>query len=186
MDGRREVGNGNRFVFDPGGARNGTLMKSWTTRKGQPHVGQTFDRAGLVRLLTNVLYCGEVRHKGQVYPGERAAIVNRQIWQQAQALLRQTKGGERVRKRPGALLQDLLRCGVCGSRMVAGYSTKKQRRYGYYVCRKAQQQGAASCPGQSIPAARIEGAILAGLDRKSTRLNSSQLVVSYAVFCLEQ
>jgi hypothetical protein len=29
--------------------------------------------------------------------------------------------------------------------------------------RKAQQQGAASCPGQSIPAARIEGAILAGL-----------------------
>jgi hypothetical protein len=60
-------------------------------------------------------------------------------------------------------LQDLLRCGVCGSRMVAGYSTKKQRRYGYYVCRKAQQQGAASCPGQSIPAARIEGAILAGL-----------------------
>src|ERR1039457_6591717 len=155
-------------------------------RKGQPHVGQTFDRAGLVRLLTNVLYCGEVRHKGKVYPGEQAAIINRQIWQQAQALLRQTKGGERVRKRPGALLQDLLRCGVCGSRMVAGYSTKKQRRYGYYVCRKAQQQGAASCPGQSIPAARIEGAILAGLDRKSTRLNSSQLVVSYAVFCLEQ
>ncbi len=48
----------------------------------------------------NVLYCGEVRHKGKVYPGEQAAIVNRQIWQQAQALLRQTKGGERVRKRP--------------------------------------------------------------------------------------
>ena len=143
--------------------QRGWQMKSWTTRKGQPHVGQTFDRAGLVRLLTNVLYCGEVRHKGKVYPGEQAAIVNRQIWQQAQALLRQTKGGERVRKRPGALLQDLLRCGVCGSRMVAGYSTKKQRRYGYYVCRKAQQQGAASCPGQSIPAARIEGAILAGL-----------------------
>src|ERR1022692_1512914 len=134
-----------------------------SARKGQPHVGQTFDRAGLVRLLTNVLYCGEVRHKGKVYPGEQAAIINRQIWQQAQVLLRQTKGWERVPKRPGALLQDLLRSGVCGSRMVAGYSTKKQRQYGYYVCRKAQQQGAASCPGQSIPAARMEGAILAGL-----------------------
>jgi hypothetical protein len=116
-----------------------------------------------VRLLSNVLYCGEVRHKGKVYPGEQAAILDREIWQQAQVLLRQTQGGERVRNRPGALLRDLLRCGVCGSRMVAGYSTKKQRRYGYYVCRKAQQQGAASCLGQSIPAARIEGALLAGL-----------------------
>jgi hypothetical protein len=65
-------------------------------------VGQTFDRAGPVRLLTNVLYCGEVRHKGKVYPGEQAAIINRQIWQQAQVLLRQTKGWERVPKRPGS------------------------------------------------------------------------------------
>src|ERR1022692_2074304 len=73
-----------------------------SARKGQPHVGQTFDRAGLVRLLTNVLYCGEVRHKGKVYPGEQAAIINRKIWQQAQVLLRQTKGWERVPKRPGS------------------------------------------------------------------------------------
>src|SRR5688500_20017313 len=31
-----------------------------------------------------------------------------------------------------------------------------------------------------------EGAILADLDRKSTRLNSSHLVISYAVFCLKK
>jgi DNA invertase Pin-like site-specific DNA recombinase len=143
--------------------KRGWQMKSWTTRKGQRHVGQPFDRAALVRLLTNVLYCGEVRHQGKVYPGEQAAILEREIWQQAQSLLRQSKSGQRMRKKPGALLQDLLRCGICGGRMVAGHSTKKQRRYGYYVCGQAQQQGAASCPGQSIPAARIERALLAGL-----------------------
>ena len=59
-----------------------------------------------------------------VYAGEQGAILELDIWQQAQALLRQGKGGERVRQKPGALLQDLLRCGVCGrvcgSRMVAG------------------------------------------------------------------
>jgi site-specific DNA recombinase len=143
--------------------RRGWRMKSWTTRQGRLHVGQPFDRAALVRLLGNVLYCGEVHHKGKVYAGEQAAIVNREIWRQARDLLRRTKGADGVRKRPGALLQDLLRCGVCGGRMVAGYSTKKQRRYGYYVCRKAQRQGAAACPGQSIPAARLEGALLAGL-----------------------
>jgi DNA invertase Pin-like site-specific DNA recombinase len=143
--------------------QRGWQMKSWTTRKGQVHVGRPFDRAALVRLLSNVLYRGEVRHQGKVYAGEQAAIIEREIWQQAQGLLRQRRRGEQVRKPSGALLQDLLRCGVCGSRMVPGYTTKRNRRYGYYVCCKAQQVGAAACPGQSIPAARIEEALLAGL-----------------------
>src|SRR5256885_12301246 len=33
---------------------------------------------------------------------------------------------------------------------------------------------------------RSNNAIAAGLDRKSTRLNSSHLVISYAVFCLKK
>src|SRR5205807_6623583 len=33
---------------------------------------------------------------------------------------------------------------------------------------------------------RQEGSILVGEDRKSTRLNSSHLVISYAVFCLKK
>src|SRR5580698_1331341 len=143
--------------------RRGWQMKSWTTRKGHRHAGRRFDRAALVRLLSNVLYLGEVRHQGKVYGGEQAAILNRETWQQAQDLLRQRPCHEPVPKRAGALLQDLLGCGVCGGRMVPGYTTKRNRRYAYYVCRKAQQQGAATCPGQSIPAAGIEGRLLAGL-----------------------
>jgi hypothetical protein len=84
-------------------------------------VGQPFDRAALKRLLSNVLYCGEVRHKGKAYPGEQAAMVDRQIWQQAQVLLRKSTSVDRARRRPGALLQDVLHCGVCGSRMVAAW-----------------------------------------------------------------
>ncbi|MGA3043634.1 MAG: recombinase family protein, partial [Bryobacteraceae bacterium] len=143
--------------------RRGWQMKSWTTRKGQTHAGRQFDCAALVRLLSNVLYVGQVRHQGKVYGGEQAAILDRETWQQAQDLLRQRPCHEPVPKRASALLQDLLGCGVCGGRMVPGYSTKRNRRYAYYVCRKAQQQGAAACPGQSIPAARIEGRLLAGL-----------------------
>jgi uncharacterized repeat protein (TIGR03803 family) len=131
---------------------------------GQETVLYSFTgRAALVRLLTNVLYLGEVRHQGKVYGGEQRAILDRETRQQAQGLLRQRQCKEPVPKRAGALLQDLLGCGVCGSRMVPGYTTKRNRRYAYYVCRRAQQQGAAACPGQSIPAARIEGTLLAGL-----------------------
>jgi hypothetical protein len=147
--------------------QRGWGMKSWTTRKGQPHVGRSFDRAALVRLLSNVLYCGKVRHKGKVYAGEQAALIDREIWDQAQGLLRHRPRGKRARKPSAALLRDLLQCGVCGSRMLPGYTTKRNRRYGYYVCGKAQQEGAAACPGQSIPSPRIEAALLAGLGELS-------------------
>jgi DNA invertase Pin-like site-specific DNA recombinase len=95
--------------------RRGWQMKSWTTRKGQAHAGRRFDRAALVRLLSNVLYLGEVRHKGKVYGGEQRAILDRETWQQAQGLLRQRQCQERVPKRAGALLQDLLGAGCAAA-----------------------------------------------------------------------
>src|SRR6202040_2654696 len=67
--------------------RRGFKMKSWTTEKGRAHIGQSFDRPALVRLLTNVLYVGEVKHKGKVYTGEQPAIVVRQTWPKGNDLL---------------------------------------------------------------------------------------------------
>jgi len=44
----------------------GWRLKSWTTRKGQVHVGGAFDRAALARLLKNVIYTGQLaRHTGE-------------------------------------------------------------------------------------------------------------------------
>src|SRR5256885_17204861 len=40
--------------------------------------------------------------------------------------------------------------------------------------------------GQVVVRARARGAHGHGTDRKSTRLNSSHLVISYAVFCLKK
>lgn len=70
------------------------------TRQGKHHEGQPFDRAALVRLLSNVLYGGQVRHKGTVYAGEQAAIIPQEIGQQARDLLYLTKGRERMKKGP--------------------------------------------------------------------------------------
>src|SRR3989454_4070755 len=44
------------------------------------------------------------------------------------------------------------------------------------------------CPEWTIAdlAAQALGAVTYGIDRKSTRLNSSHLVISYAVFCLKK
>ena len=140
-------------------------MKSWTTRKGKFHAGGAFDRPALVRLLTNVLYTGKVKHHGKIHEGEQSAILAGEIWEEVNRLLRQPRRGcePKVRNRQGALLQGLLVCGVCGSRMVSGYTEKKGRRYAYYVCLKAQKHGAGACRGQSVTASRIESAVVEGV-----------------------
>lgn len=101
--------------------RRGWTLKSWTTRKGKSHVGTPIDRPALVRLLRNVQYVGEVSHKGKTYPGEHEAIVNREVWGKANALLASRRvGAERIRhNRYGAILQRLVECAKCGSRMLS-------------------------------------------------------------------
>jgi hypothetical protein len=157
--------------------KRGWRMKSWTTRKGKFHAGGTFDRPALVRLLTNVLYTGQVKHHGKLRAGEQPAILEAALWQEANDLLPQGHGvGEpKVRNRQGALLQGLLECGVCGGRMVPGYTQKKGRRYAYYACLTAQRRGARVCPGQSVAAQRIEAALVEGVHRSAHQSGYEQL-----------
>jgi DNA invertase Pin-like site-specific DNA recombinase len=137
---------------------NGWVLKSWTTRKGKPHPGQTFDRAALVRLLTNVTYVGEVKHKGTIYRGEHEGIISPKVLKRACQLLNLRKRGPKAAERNAqqSLLEGLLECGVCGSRMVPGYTHKNGRKHPYYVCFRAQKRGAQACPRQSVMASKIE------------------------------
>src|ERR1700692_1051570 len=52
---------------------------------GSPYGGQTFSRGALYLMLQNRLYRGEIRHQGQCYPGEHAAIVDAPLWDEVQA-----------------------------------------------------------------------------------------------------
>src|SRR5256885_12947753 len=59
------------------------------------------------------------------------------------------------------------------------------------ICERAATVRAASVPGsrsigEPTRATRSAGADHCSVDRKSTRLNSSHLVISYAVFCFKK
>jgi site-specific DNA recombinase len=143
--------------------RRGWTTKRWTTKDGREHTGQEFTKNGLYRLLSNVIYTGNVNHKGTVYPGEHAPIVDAALWDQVQERLRGNgvDGGRGVRNRYGALLRGLLHCDACDAGMVHTYTVKGTRRYRYYVCQTAQSKGWDACPIKSVGAQSIEDSVVA-------------------------
>jgi site-specific DNA recombinase len=142
--------------------RRGWRLKSWTCKNGQYRAGGEFAPSSLLRLLTNVIYKGAVRHKGQVYPGQQAAIVPAETWERVRHLVARgsTMARGRTRNKHMALLSGLLYCESCKAWMVYSYSKKKDRKYPYYVCLNAQRKGWAACPGKSLPAGAIEESVV--------------------------
>src|SRR5262249_41214963 len=119
-------------------------------------------------LLSNVTYCGQIRYRQEVHPGEHAAIVDPALWQQVQALLQSNRPRLGAQRGHGALLQGRLRCAACGCTMVSSHTTKGSRRYRYYLCRQAQKHGWQTCPAPSVPAGQIERLVTAQIQALST------------------
>ncbi|MBS0264146.1 MAG: recombinase family protein [Planctomycetes bacterium] len=139
--------------------RRGWKTKRWTIRKGGERGGRPFDRGRLHVFLTNVAYVGKVRYKDEVHEGEHQGIVDPDVFERVQALLRRNHrtGGAEARNQFGALLKGILRCVACNCSMTPAHTKKgESRRYRYYVCLQAQKRGWKNCPSQSVPAAEIE------------------------------
>jgi site-specific DNA recombinase len=136
----------------------GWTNKRWVTKKGKEAGGTPFNKNALYRLLTNVLYTGQITYKDEVHAGEHPAIVDDEVFRQAGLLLKRNgvTGGRKVRNQFGAILKGLVNCVPCGCRMVPTHTTKNGRRYRYYVCSGAQKRGWHTCPSKSIPAAEVE------------------------------
>ena len=142
--------------------RRNWRLKSWTRKTGQFRAGGPFALNSLRRLLTNILYTGAIRHKGQAYPGEHTAILAPGTWERAQKLITEpaTFARGRSRNKHLALLSGLLYCDSCMARMVYTYAKKNERKYPYYLCLNAQRRGWAACLGKSLPAHGIEESVL--------------------------
>jgi len=136
--------------------RRGWTTKRWTTKKNTVRGGQPFTKNRLYQLLTNVAYVGKVRYKTEVHEGEHEAIVDAEVFRRVQAALQRNGRGGAVRNKHNALLRGILRCASCDCAMAHSYTSRGQRRYRYYICVQAQQQGWETCPSPSLPAGEIE------------------------------
>ena len=136
-------------------------MKRWTTRDNKLAGGKPFTRPRLYLLLTNI-YTGQVRHRGEIYPGEHAAIVDLETWEKVQTRLKANAPGREhtLRNKYGALLKGVVRCATCNVGMVHTYTKKDTRIYRYYVCVKAHQRGWTQCATRAVSAPELEQGVI--------------------------
>jgi len=137
--------------------RRGWTTKTWTNQKGETVRGRAFTKTSLYGLLTNPLYLGKLRAGDELVDGAHEAIVDEDTWHVVQARLREHGAGRASggRRRHDALLGGLAYC-ACGSALTPHHTTRGDRRYAYYVCSRAQKEGADACPGSRIAAGDLE------------------------------
>ena len=93
-----------------------------------------FSTATLHYILTNRAYIGEIKHKGQWYPGKHEPLVDRGTWDRVQVLL----GGHIYHSHEMTYGGELIACGHCGHPVSGERKFKKTkkglREYIYYRC----------------------------------------------------
>lgn len=85
---------------------SGIRSKVRISAGGRKTGGSAFSRGALYQLVRNHIYVGEIEHKGSICPGEHDGIIDRELWDQVQALLDENRQGKKDRSRTasGSLL----------------------------------------------------------------------------------
>jgi DNA invertase Pin-like site-specific DNA recombinase len=144
-----EIGSGTEL------AREAVARGIQTTR------GNRIDKKYIYRMLNNRAYIGEAVHKGDSYPGEHDAIIDRETWDKVHAILTESprKRAARTRADTPALLKGLL-YGPDGAAFSPTHTRKGDRLYRYYVSQTVLKHGAGSCPVGRVPAGELEAAVI--------------------------
>jgi site-specific DNA recombinase len=140
----------------------GIRSKRRTRPDGSGYGGQKLSRGALYLMLQNRIYRGEITHKGNAYPGEHPAIIEKPLWDQVQAVL----AANRVERATGAhAKQPSLLGGMIfdetGERLTPTYCVKKGTRYRYYVSTSLiTGEVKDRSNGRRMPAANLESLVI--------------------------
>ena len=122
--------------------RLGLRTKLRTFKDGRTSGGGPFRHGHIHRILHNPLYIGQIQHKGVVHDGQHEAIVDLETWE-ATRIGRSTESERRrirkTRPSPYALRGKLF--DETGVALETTHSTKKGRRYRYYLSPATTPEG---------------------------------------------
>ncbi len=141
------------------------------TREAVGH--RQFRSDGLRLLITNPMYRGVVRFEGKEYIGQHPALIDVDLWERANAAVRETRPRPEVRINQNVhryLLKGICRCGHCGRALVpitCGLSNNAGKRYRYYNCGTLMRDRDAQCLVGRLPAEPLEQAVVGFLSQVS-------------------
>ena len=139
--------------------------------------GRPLDKGDVYKILNQRTYVGEVTHKGNVYGGEHEAIVPRDLWDRAHAILQISprQRAARNRQHAPALLKGLI-FGVDGRALSPTHCVKNGRLYRYYVAQRVLKGEAAGDDSivRRVSAAEIEAAVV---DQVRALMRQPEIVV---------
>jgi site-specific DNA recombinase len=129
------------------------------TRYGKP-----WSRTGVLDVLRNRAYLGEVPYRGVWYQGHHEAIIERTVFDAAQVILagRTIESGRRKSDGSDYLFSGLdIVCDRCGHRMIgAAARGRGGKRYAYYTCYARSRYGTSHCDQARLSKDELEQAVL--------------------------
>ncbi|MER9408401.1 MULTISPECIES: recombinase family protein [unclassified Mesorhizobium] len=147
-------------------ASEGLSTRSRQRKDGSVAVTMPFGRGNLYHLLSNPVYVGKIRHKGQVYDGEHKPIVTSATFEEAQALLASQAP---PRRSDSNVTQPHLLSGLlfdeAGEKLRSVHANKQGVRYRYYVSKQFVDRRRNGSEGWRLPAQAVESVVEHRLNR---------------------
>ena len=137
------------------------VSKARIAADGACYGGKAFSRGALYLLLQNKIYIGLTTHRGEAYPGQHPAILDRDLWEKVQNLLGANRLSRRALEKGAAKRLTGIVFDASGEAMTPSHASKKGVRYRYYISRSLTKNCKVEHPeAQRIPAVRLEELVI--------------------------
>ena len=141
-------------------ASHGHAGRTTVRKDGSTVTTRPFGRGNLYHLLSNVIYVGRIRHRDMIYDGEHQAIIDREMFDDAQQLL---KAQTPDRKSSSNQMDGHLLTGILydqtGEKLRAVHANKKGVRYRYYVSRNLVEGRKKDANGWRLQANEVDSLV---------------------------
>jgi len=136
-----------------------TIVLDWTARNITTAKGTPWTVSKLRTLLGQRRLIGEREHHGKVYPAAWPAVIDRELFERANAAMQTRAVPERTKSATRHLGTGFLRCPRCGHAMRGGQTSKNRNGtvINRYVCKDRERGG---CGNTAIQAAGVEAEMI--------------------------
>lgn len=114
--------------------KNSYITKSWSKKNGEITGGAKYTKNNLKSLLSNPIYIGKIKHKDKVYDGEHRAIIDENLWQEVQGLLKENSVKRKsTNNQNHSILFKGKTFDADGNIFTTTYTKRGNKRYHYYL-----------------------------------------------------